>query len=573
MQTRLRSSSNSQERRNSVSDITDFFQAKVNCSPAMPNHTGRKASGRNKDKEKEKELKAARENIKAFISKMDSENANGAEELSAINSEKSVDHDREHDREQSDHVEQLTQHEQSPQHESVKPSDYDTSKTNSDASTLKDNSKSTQTSEDEIIKALHELASKYQTLDDSINDPKNGISQQLAKTSNTVTSIYSEIYGAVSGIKVQLEQVTKTAQANSEKITQMENSQKRMAALLEENKRIVRELKIMQGLVQKVSQKSESNANQVLDLTKRGMEQNLILHGVDDSIETQDHKEQSPMFTFKERPKHSALKFFKEELNLDMEVEDVWKAHRSGPFKKDKVRPLIVRLSYTAKDLVMENVGNLKGRTNPKTKQKYFVSEQIPEGITEMQKQTKIRIKPLKETNDKKSQEDKDNIQVVGDKILINGEVKQPDVITPTPEQLFLSTDNQNKVDEIQAKFVETDTETLRNSEFSALAIKVHSLEEINRAYIAVMQRYPAMDHIMLGYALKQDGKIKSGFADDREFGAGTRIKDLIFQTKTKNAAVFVLRKFGGVHLGFQRFAVIERAAEKAIELLNINYK
>lgn len=128
-------------------------------------------------------------------------------------------------------------------------------------------------------------------------------------------------------------------------------------------------------------------------------------------------------------------------------------------------------------------------------------------------------------------------------------------------------------MDALQNKFVETDIEILKNSEFSALAIKVHSLKDVNRAYIAAMQRYPAADHIMLGYALKEDGRLKSGFADDREFGAGSRVKDAIFQKKARNTAVFVYRKFGGVHLGFQRFSAIENVSHKAIDLLLTTYQ
>lgn len=536
----------------------------------MPQPSGRKASGRTKDKEKdkerEKELKTARENIKAFINKLDTTNANGGEDLSAISADESVNHETPI----IDHVETLPNETNTPINGDDNPQGIvdQNEEDNTKDKENTNNSKATQTSEDEILKAIHELASKYQTVEDTLNHPKNGLTTQLSKTNATVETLYSEIFGAVSGIKVQLQKISQTADNNTAKINQMEESQKRMAALLEENKRIVQELKTMQGLVQKVTQKSEINANQLLDLTRRGMEQNLIIHGVDDSIEANDAKEETPMYTYKERPKYSALEFFRKELDLDLAIKDIWKAHRVGPYKKDKVRPLIVKISYAAKDLIMEHLPKLKGRSNPMTNQKFFVSEQIPEAIVEMKKQTTARLKPLKEANDKKSKENKDTIQLVGDKILVNGQVQIPEVVTPTPAQLFLNTVEQKEVDMMQNKFVETDVEYLKNSEFSAMAVKVHSILEVNRAYVAAMQRYPATDHIMLGYALKENGNLKMGSADDREFGAGTKIKDRIFHKKARNTAVFVFRKFGGVHLGFQRFAVIEKVADLAIDLL-----
>lgn len=221
----------------------------------------------------------------------------------------------------------------------------------------------------------------------------------------------------------------------------------------------------------------------------------------------------------------------------------------------------------------MEHLSALKGKANPITKQKYFISKQVPEGTAEIRKQTSARLKNLKEANEKKPKEERDQIQAMGDKILVNNELLHPEVQTPTPSQLFPGPQEQAKVDSLQDKFVETESESLRSSEFHAMAIKVHSIQEVNQAYIAVMQRYPAADHIMVGYALKDTGKLKCGFCDDREFGAGQKIKDLIFDSKSKNAAVFVLRKYGGVHLGFQRFGIIQRVATQAIQQLNDKYQ
>lgn len=101
----------------------------------------------------------------------------------------------------------------------------------------------TQTSDDIIIQKLVSLQTKIDKLDETIEDPKNGLSSQLAKTNNKVDQIYSDIHGAVDGILVRLQQVTTSAKANADKLTQMESSQKRMLALLDENKRLVEELK------------------------------------------------------------------------------------------------------------------------------------------------------------------------------------------------------------------------------------------------------------------------------------------------------------------------------------------
>lgn len=83
------------------------------------------------------------------------------------------------------------------------------------------------------------------------------------------------------------------------------------------------------------------------------------------------------------------------------------------------------------------------------------------------------------------------------------------------------------------------------------------------------MQRYPAADHAMMAYALKEDEVLKTGFCDDREYRAGNRLKKLIFEKKARNTVLFVLRKYGGVHLGFNRFSIIERVAKLALNMLD----
>lgn len=357
---------------------------------------------------------------------------------------------------------------------------------------------------------------------------------------------------------------------NANKLTQMEASQARMAAVLDENKRLINELKLMQGLVQKVSQQSNQACKQIIDLTKRGMEQNLILFGVDDSLEIQDAREEAPKFTARERPKYLALEFFQKVMKLEIALEDVWKAHRSGPFREGKVKPLIVKLSYSAKELIMEHLSSLKGLKNPLMQQTYFISEQIPEAITETKKQVSSRLKNLKEVNDMKPKEERKKIYVVNNNILVDGEVVPPEITSPQPSDLFLNAEAQRQVDAIQAKMVEVDREVISNSDFRALAGKVHSLEEVKQAYIAAAQRYPSVDHLMMAYAFKdsRNGKVHSGACDDREYGAGIRIRKVIFEQKARNTVVFVLRKFGGIHMGFNRFNIIEDMAQKAINLL-----
>lgn len=426
----------------------------------------------------------------------------------------------------------------------------------------------TQTTGEPLIQTIKEMQTQLQGFEDIINDPKNGLTVQLAKTISRVNDLYSDIHGAVNGLKVKMDQVTKKAADNAKQIDTMQSNQTRMSALLDENKRLVQELQRMQGIVQKVSQQTHNSSLQIMDLTKRGMEQNLVLYGVDNQIEIEDPKSDTPMYQPKERCRHSALRFFKEYLNINIEAEDIWKAHRMGPPKSGKVRPLVVKVSYAAKELILEHMSALKGKRNPKTQQVFFISEQLPEGVIEMRKQTSARLKVVKENNEKLPKEQRLSIQVINDKILIGNDVVQPSIQPPQPSDLFLDTNAQRLIDSLQQNIVEIEPVFHRNSEFIALAAKVNSLEQMRRTYVAVAQRYPAADHIMTAYAFKDGEKLYHGACDDREYGAGARMKKLLFENQTRNTAVFVIRKFGGVHLGYDRFRIIEESAIQAIRTL-----
>lgn len=540
-----RKNSNNQERRNSVSEITEYFNkadklGKDNTTN-MSMSTRTRKSSKNRDKSHNVDLNNDKSTKKA------QEVDNNSKELTESDTE-TFDHDKEELSVQGPNA--------------IK-----------DQATLND--ATTQTSEDAILTAVEELLNRITKLEDTINQPKNGIAEQLAKTTQKATDLYSDIHGAVSGLLVRMDQVTKTADSNALKIKQLEDSQQRIMSILNDNKKLMNELKTMQGLVHKVSQHSQITSNQVLDLTKRGMEQNIILHGVDDRIEIQDAKAETPMFSAKERCKQSVITFCKDIMNVNIEPEDIWKAHRTGPYKEGKVRPLVIKVSYAAKDLILEHMSSLKGKKNGKTEQVYFISEQIPDGITIPRKQVAARAKNLKDINDKKPIGEKQKIQVFNDKILIDGELSLPEITTPQPSDLFCSPEHQQKIDMIQSNMQETEPYKIKNSEFIGLATKVHSLEEMKNAYIAAVQRYPSADHVMAAYAFKdrtssdRQTHLHHGSCDDREYGASIKIKNVLFEQRAKNTAIFVVRKYGGVHLGIDRFRSIQTVALQALDLLD----
>lgn len=82
------------------------------------------------------------------------------------------------------------------------------------------------------------------------------------------------------------------------------------------------------------------------------------------------------------------------------------------------------------------------------------------------------------------------------------------------------------------------------------------------------MQRFPYMDHVMMGYQVKIDDKVHHGSCDDSEYGGGVAVDKHLYNNHLMDLAVFVVRRYGGIHLGYDRFRTIQRAADEAITLL-----
>lgn len=412
----------------------------------------------------------------------------------------------------------------------------------------------------ELLEAVKELTVKYNALDNLLNHPKQGIGSKIVGLTLRGDNLYTDIHGAASGVLVELAKLKQEVENNKKVMEHFEAAQTRMTAMIAENKRLTQDLLTTQGLLQRYSQKITVLEGKVLDLTKRGMEQNLVFHAVE---EQPDPKAENCVQTI--------IEFTKEYLQVEIEEDDVWKAYRMGIIRRNRARPLFAKLSYQARDKIMEKVGLLKEKRNTHG-QVRFISEQIPDGILETKKAVSKRASRLKEIENKKEKEQRRDIKVVGDKVLVAGELDKPDVTTPQPYELFPSAEEQSKIKAINGQIKEAHPGYVKNSSFIGLAVSVKSVQETNLAYKAVMQRFPFMDHVVMAYRLKEEDEFKFGSCDDTEYGGGECLARFLYKHKFRDTAVFVVRRYGGLHLGYDRFKALEDAAIEAMKLLQPDF-
>lgn len=410
----------------------------------------------------------------------------------------------------------------------------------------------------ELLEALQELTEKYNKLDDVINHPKTGIGARIVTLTLKGDNLHTDIHSASNGLIVNSDKMQKRLDDYQKSMEQMEANQKRMSQMLAENKKLSSDLITAQGLIQKYSQKIKHLEFKVLDLTKRSMEQNVIIHGIEECSEPRE-----------EDCYESVIGFINNNFPFRVDESDIWKTYRIGVPRIGRARPVFVKLSYYIKDKIMQNVAVLKGKKNA-NQQVLFVSEQIPEGITETRKGLSKRVSTLRDQEASKPKDQRRQVKVIGEHVVVGGEVAKLEVHTPQPYELFPDVNEQKRINAINQKIVESEPKYSMNSSFVGLAVGVNSIQDTNLAYKAVMQRFPFMDHVMMAYQFKpQDGQpVKHGACDDMEFGGGTCVAKFLQQKKIKDIAVFVVRRYGGIHLGLDRFKAIEEVAGNAVQKL-----
>lgn len=411
---------------------------------------------------------------------------------------------------------------------------------------------------EQILEAMSELTTKYNKLDDIINHPKNGIGAQIVKMMLKGDNLYTDIHGATEGILVKMSKLQENVEANKVSTEHLGQGQNRLTNMMAENKRLSQDLVITQGLLQKYSQKIEVLEKKVLDLTRRGMEQNLTFHAVEEAPEGK-----------REDCYATVVDYVRRFLEVEIDENDVWKAHRLGVYKTNKSRPIFAKLSYYARDRIMESVGALKDKRNVHG-QVRFISEHIPDGIVETKKTTLKRASAAKVTEAAKPAGQQRQVKIIADKVIVGGEISHPEITTPQPFELFPGVEEQKQIDAVNRKIVEAQPTYSKNSTFVGLAVTVKSVDQVKSAYKAVMQRFPYMDHVMMAYQFKnsEEERVRFGSCDDNEYGAGRVLAAHLHTKKVKNIAVFVVRQYGGLNLGQDRFRLIEQAAQEAIDKL-----
>ena len=224
-----------------------------------------------------------------------------------------------------------------------------------------------------------------------------------------------------------------------------------------------------------------------------------------------------------------------------------------------KPRAIVVNLqNIRDKGTIYKHAKNLKDARNTKD-EKYFVNDQLPPSRQEIQRRQRAIAKHYKSQTGTATV----NITYQKGQLLVNNTLYRKQVVCPTVEQLC-SPENLSKVDACQLH--EGETQKVGDCRFVPYSQEVASIEDVRNGYVKVKRMHPTGLSVMLGYNIPgSDYARLSDFYDDKEHGGGRVIWQVLTQSKITYRAIYVVRHYGGKHLGPTRFDAIRNATYSAI--------
>lgn len=359
-----------------------------------------------------------------------------------------------------------------------------------------------------------------QSADDKVSDKITDIDRQAEVNKNNIIDVYNSLH------------------TEGERISTVEDALDTVA----------RDLNILKGTAERQQKQIHGHQRKITSLTARSMDHNITISG----ILEQGRDENCKLLV---------MDFLRDQMLLRFDQKELKVAHRIGPFARDNTRLMVAKVNTRLKELILANTTILRDKRNNKGNS-YFVNLQMPDAILAEKRALQYEVKKIKDFNEDKPKEQKIKFAVRNKQLYINDELQEQQVVVPQPLDLFVDRKEQEKMDEID--FTVSKPKSSGGSQFLALATNVHSAQQTQRAYRKVRQMYPSYDHIMLAYEITTPETL-SGYQDDGEFAASIKIQAAIREAQRTNIAVFVVRNFGGIHLGPKRFADILSVSKQAI--------
>lgn len=338
---------------------------------------------------------------------------------------------------------------------------------------------------------------------------------------------------------------------------------------------------ISQGL-REVEDKVEDNQNDILALKRELKEYRFQLKLVSNVVIRQDQQisvlnrklndaQQREMFSnivitgIPESANENVLQKFNHFVSDNLHIPELIPAHRAYRIGTGDNRPILVELRdpLNYKPKIYAQVTKLKGQRNAHGGG-YFVSDHLPEEYNENRR----RQNELFAENKKKDPAKKVNMSIKRGRLLIDDQEYEKKIQPPKPRDILYPDEKLfDLADEID--MVKGYDQIHNKSRFIAYAAAIKDYKDVEAAYSKVRMKFADATHVTCAYRIPGDETYNlQDYADDGEIGAGRTLLGTLKQEATLNVVVFLIRYYGGHHLGSQRFQVFRDAAKGALKAL-----
>ena len=221
--------------------------------------------------------------------------------------------------------------------------------------------------------------------------------------------------------------------------------------------------------------------------------------------------------------------------------------------------------SLRDKRLVLKNKYLLKNFR--KDGRKVFINEYTPISIQEKRRREQKIIADIEAQVEPDENEEIDlGIQYTKAGLTIQGSPYRKKVLPPTPLQLLDL--NPQQLDSILKLTVNKGDEIRQEkSRFVAFSAEVKTHQDIRNIYMKLKLIQPDARHIACAYYIQGPTHTSRDFHDDGEPGSGRILLKILEDSQLENKAVFVVRMYGGIKLGAERFSCYAKAAKNALNI------
>ncbi|KAK3096109.1 hypothetical protein FSP39_023344 [Pinctada imbricata] len=357
----------------------------------------------------------------------------------------------------------------------------------------------------------------------------------IEKVNESVEQIHGDLYDS-DGIQERLKNVTQKSETTTSDVE----------VLKEKNKFLRNEMDLLRNVVIRMDRRMDEISKDVVHMRSRSMRDNILIHG------------------FAQFPGEDLYRCVPEAIKKNLGVDNVRFAviHRNG-----KLLPNGKPVSITGKLMDRNKKFDiLKAQAMKKREKKlipFYITAQELEEISEERKR-------LYNISDKFRKDQIATKVVKNQLVLPDGKVHE-EAVKPLSNADVLSTSSEEQAELQSVELVHTHSIERQGSFFFGVAGNAKTEADVNRIYkkACLYNDTASSNHRILVYRFRsEDGKQLDGYFDDGEHGAGRRLLKFMKDRNIDDTAVMISRWTGAVHIGYERFKVMEELVQDAFDQL-----